>query len=160
MGPDLRIGSGWDSHAFVPGRPLRLGGIDIAHPSGLAGHSDGDVLLHAVCDALLGAIGAGDIGSHFPSSDERFRGADSSTFVRHALQLVEAAGWEIVNLDATVILLSPRLGPYATRLRENVAALLGTSGSRVSIKAKTPEGLDLPETAMAQVVILLRYKQP
>lgn len=156
MTPEFRIGSGWDSHLFVPGRPLWLGGLRFDHPEGLAGHSDGDVLLHALCDALLGAIAQGDIGSHFASSDPQWRNAASSGFVRHALQLVRHAGWEIVNLDANLILERPRIQPLREQLRESVAALLEIPGDRVSIKGKTPEGLTTPDTAIAQVAVLLR----
>ena len=154
--PDFRIGSGWDSHEFVPGRPFWLGGLLLDHTAGLAGHSDGDVLLHAVCDALLGGLGEGDIGAHFASSDPQWRNAPSERFVRHALQLTHRAGWEINNLDANLILEQPRIQPLREQLRESVAALLGISSDRVSIKAKTPEGLSLPSTAIAQVVVLLR----
>lgn len=153
---ELRIGSGWDSHVFAPGQPLWLGGLRLEHDHGLSGHSDGDVLLHAVCDALLGAIGQGDIGSHFPSSDPQWRGATSSRFVRQALHLVRQAGWEIVNLDANLILERPRIAPLREALRESVAGILETPSERVSIKAKTPEGLGSASAAIAQVTLLLR----
>ncbi|MGH9394043.1 MAG: 2-C-methyl-D-erythritol 2,4-cyclodiphosphate synthase [Terriglobales bacterium] len=155
MPAELRIGAGWDSHEFVPGRPLWLGGLRVDHSAGLAGHSDGDVLLHATCDALLGAIGAGDIGSHFPPSDAQWKNAASERFVRHALQLVHRAGWQIVNLDANLILEQPRIQPLQAQLRESLAVLLGTTSDRISIKAKSPEGLNLPTTAIAQVTLLL-----
>jgi len=155
MGPDFRVGTGWDSHIFEPGRRLWLGGIEIDHPQGLAGHSDGDVLLHAICDALLGALGAGDIGSHFASSDPQWRGAASERFVRHALQLAHHGGWQIVNLDANLILEQPRIQPLREQLRESVAQLLSVPSDRISIKGKTPEGLAAPNTAIAQVVVLL-----
>ncbi|HUX66453.1 MAG TPA: 2-C-methyl-D-erythritol 2,4-cyclodiphosphate synthase [Terriglobales bacterium] len=154
--PDYRIGSGWDSHQFVPGRPLWLGGLQLDHHAGLAGHSDGDVLLHAVCDALLGALGQGDIGTHFASSDPQWLNAPSERFLRHAVQLTHHAGWEIHNLDANLILDQPRIQPLREQLRENIASLLGIPSDRVSVKAKTPEGLALPSTAIAQVVVLLR----
>ena len=153
--PPLRIGSGWDSHPFESGRPLWLGGLLLDHPEGLAGHSDGDVLLHAICDALLGALALGDIGSHFPSSDRQWHGAASSLFVRHAAQLVRHAGWNVVNLDATLILDRPRIGPLRSQLRESVAGLLELPSDRISIKAKTPEGLATPDTAIAQATVLL-----
>ena len=156
MGPELRVGSGWDSHEFVAGRPLWLGGLRIEHPSGLAGHSDGDVLLHAICDALLGAIGAGDIGTHFSPSDAQWKGAASERFVRHALQLTHRGGWRLVNLDANLILEHPRIQPLQPQLRERVAVLLGTTSDRISIKAKSPEGMHMPGTAIAQVTILLQ----
>lgn len=158
--PDYRIGSGWDSHSFVPGRPLWLGGLRLEHPSGLAGHSDGDVLLHALCDALLGAVGAGDIGSHFSPTDPQWRDAPSERFVRHALQLAHRAHWEIVNLDATLILDQPQIAPWREPLRESLALLLSLPSDRISVKAKTPEGLFLPSTAIAQVVVLLRREAP
>ena len=159
MQAEFRIGAGWDSHAFAPGRRLWLGGLAIEHSQGLAGHSDGDVLLHAVCDALLGAIGEGDIGTHFPASDARWRGAASSVFVRHAAQLVHRAGWEIANLDSTLILEEPRIGPLREALRESVAGLLGIEGGRVSIKAKTPEGLGTGGAAIATATVLLQRGQ-
>ncbi|HVB39822.1 MAG TPA: 2-C-methyl-D-erythritol 2,4-cyclodiphosphate synthase [Terriglobales bacterium] len=153
--PEYRIGSGWDSHVFEPARPLWLGGLLIPHPAGLAGHSDGDVLLHAVCDALLGALAHGDIGSHFSSHDPQWKDASSAGFVRHALQLARHAGWSVVNLDANLILEQPRIGPLQTQLRESVAALLEVASERISIKGKTPEGLAAPRTAIAQVTVLL-----
>lgn len=156
MEPDYRIGSGWDSHVFEAGRPLWLGGLLIPHPAGLAGHSDGDVLLHATCDALLGALAHGDIGAHFSSQDAQWQGAASAQFVRHALQLARHAGWSIVNLDANLILDQPRIAPLRTQLCESVAGLLEISSERVSIKGKTPEGLATPGTAIAQVSLLLR----
>lgn len=153
---ELRIGSGWDSHEFAPGRPLWLGGLHVDHEQGLSGHSDGDVLLHAVCDALLGAIGAGDIGSHFPSSDPQWRGVTSSRFVRQALHMTRRGGWELINLDANLILERPRISPLREALRESVAGILEIPSERVSIKAKTPEGLGTAGAAIAQVTLLLR----
>lgn len=153
--PLYRIGTGWDSHRFRAGLPLWLGGVRIEHPAGLEGHSDGDVLLHAVCDALLGAIAAGDIGAHFPSADPQWRGAASARFVRHALQLVRRAGWQIVNLDATLVLAEPRVAPLREALRESLAMLLEIPGDRVSVKGKTPEGLATDQAAIAQAVVLL-----
>lgn len=153
---ELRIGSGWDSHEFAPGRPLWLGGLHVDHEQGLSGHSDGDVLLHAVCDALLGAIGAGDIGSHFPSSDPQWRGVTSSRFVRQALHMTRRGGWELINLDANLILERPRISPLREALRESVAGILEIPSERISIKAKTPEGLGTAGAAIAQVALLLR----
>lgn len=153
---ELRIGSGWDSHEFALGRPLWLGGLQVDHEQGLSGHSDGDVLLHAVCDALLGAIGAGDIGSHFPSSDPQWRGVTSSRFVRQALHMTRRGGWELINLDANLILERPRISPLREALRESVAGILEIPSERVSIKAKTPEGLGTAGAAIAQVTLLLR----
>lgn len=149
------MGLGWDSHTFVPGRPLWLGGVRVKHPAGLAGHSDGDVLLHALCDALLGAAALGDIGVYFPSGGRRWKDARSAQFVRHALGLVRAAGWRPSNVDAVLILNEPRLGPIRERLRRRLATLLGIPVAAISIKAKTAEGLGTPDTAIAQVVVLL-----
>ena len=155
----MRIGIGWDSHTFRKGIPLRIGGVRLEHASGLAGHSDGDVLLHALTDALLGAVAAGDIGSYFPPSDKKWKGADSAIFVREALQQVARAGFAIVNLDSTVILAAPKIGPHAKRIQRQVARLLGVAPAAVGIKAKTPEGLAMKNTAIAQVVVLLERKK-
>lgn len=153
--PDLRIGYGWDSHEFVAGRPLWLGGLRVEHSAGLGGHSDGDVLLHAVCDALLGALALDDIGTHFPSSDPQWKDAASSAFVEHALRLVQAQGWQVVNVDCTVILEKPRMQPLRAALRAALAKLLQVSVDRVSIKAKTPEGMGTGHAAIAHAVALL-----
>ena len=150
-----RIGYGWDSHEFRPGIPLKIGGVLIAHHSGLAGHSDGDVLLHALTDALLGAIGAGDIGTYFPPSDPKWKGADSIIFVREALKHIEDAGYVVGNVDSTLILAEPRITPHAKAIQENVARLLGISPSQVGIKAKTPEGMGTDNAAIAHVAVLL-----
>jgi 2-C-methyl-D-erythritol 2,4-cyclodiphosphate synthase len=152
---DTRIGFGWDSHAFKPGVELHIGGLKIDHEEGLAGHSDGDVLLHAVTDALLGAVAAGDIGTFFPPSDERWKGADSAVFLELALDEIRNAGYQIVNLDVTLILQRPKIGPINDAMRTRVAELLGIPVSRVSIKAKTPEGLNLDKTAQCHAVVLL-----
>ena len=151
----MRIGVGWDSHSFRKGIPLKIGGVRLAHPSGLAGHSDGDVLLHALTDALLGAVAAGDIGSYFPPSDPKWKGADSAIFVREAVKQVGRAGYAIANLDSTLILAAPKIGPHAKRIQRRVAQLLGIAPAAVGIKAKTPEGLGMKNTAIAQVVVLL-----
>jgi len=151
----MRIGYGWDSHEFKPGIPLRIGGIEIPHPRGLSGHSDGDVLLHAVTDALLGAVAAGDIGAYFPPSDPKWKGADSVIFVREALHQVHRAGYTIANLDSTLILAEPRIGPYSRKIQEHVAELLDIAPSAVGVKAKTPEGMGTDNAAIAQVVVLL-----
>jgi 2-C-methyl-D-erythritol 2,4-cyclodiphosphate synthase len=150
-----RIGFGFDSHEFQAGVPFKIGGVTLPHHSGLAGHSDGDVLLHALTDALLGAIAAGDIGTYFPPSDPKWKGADSAVFVREALRLVDEAGYAVGNVDSTLILAAPRIGPHAKAIQKNVAALLGIGPSRVGIKAKTPEGMSLDNTAIAQVAVLL-----
>jgi 2-C-methyl-D-erythritol 2,4-cyclodiphosphate synthase len=151
----MRIGYGWDSHAFKPGVPLKIGGLAIDHPEGLAGHSDGDVLLHAITDALLGAVSAGDIGSYFPPGDPRWKNADSAIFLNLALEEIQNAGYRIVNIDTTLVLAAPKIGPIAGELRERVADLLNVEPSAVGIKAKTPEGLSVDHVAQAHAVVLL-----
>jgi len=150
-----RIGFGWDSHEFKPRIPLKIGGVLLPHDSGLAGHSDGDVLLHALTDALLGAVAAGDIGSYFPPSDPQWKGADSAVFLREALQQVAARGYSVGNVDCTLVLAAPKIGPHATAIRENVASLLGIKADQVGVKAKTPEGVGTDNAAVAHVVVLL-----
>ncbi|MFN3495070.1 MAG: 2-C-methyl-D-erythritol 2,4-cyclodiphosphate synthase [Hydrogenophaga sp.] len=139
--PAWRIGEGWDVHALVPGRPLIIGGVHIPHSMGLLGHSDADVLLHALTDALLGAAGLGDIGRHFPDTDERFKGADSTVLLAEAVRRVRAQGFEIANVDSTVIAQAPRLAPHIEAMRERVAQVLGIPGAQVNVKAKTAEKL-------------------
>jgi 2-C-methyl-D-erythritol 2,4-cyclodiphosphate synthase len=151
----LRIGYGWDSHEFKPGVPLKIGGVALDHDKGLAGHSDGDVLLHALTDALLGAVAAGDIGSFFPPSDPKWKGADSSIFVEEALEQIRDAGYRVVNVDSTLILAAPKIGPVAKQLQQRVADLLGVAPNCVGIKAKTPEGMGTDNAAIAHVVVLL-----
>ena len=151
----LRIGYGFDSHAFKPGVPLVIGGLKIDHPEGLAGHSDGDVLLHAITDALLGAVSAGDIGSFFPPSDPRWKNADSSIFLRTALEEIAVAGYRIVNIDTVLVLAQPKIVPIANELRERVAELLGVKPGEVGIKAKTHEGLNQDHVAVAHCTVLL-----
>lgn len=151
----MRIGYGFDSHRFRRGLPLKLGGVRVTHTHGLAGHSDGDVLLHALTDALLGAVAAGDIGSYFPPSDKKWKGADSAIFIREALRQVARAGYRVVNVDSTLVLEKPRIGVYARRIQGSVAKLLKVPASAVGIKAKTPEGLGTANSAMAHVVVLL-----
>src|ERR1700759_970952 len=147
----MRIGFGWDSHAFRPGVKLKIGGIAIDHPEGLAGHSDGDVLLHAITDALL----VGDIGSFFPPGDPRWKDADSSIFLNLALEEVQNAGYRIVNVDTTLVLSEPTIGPIASDLRDRVAELRKLKPTDVGIKAKTPEGLNAHHVAQAHAVVLL-----
>lgn len=154
----MRIGHGFDSHEFKSGVPLVIGGVKIAHDKGLAGHSDGDVLLHAVTDALLGAVAAGDIGSFFPPSDPKWKGADSAIFLAEALKQVKSKGYKVENVDSTVICVAPKIGPHAKAIKERVAQLLGVSVDAVSVKAKTPEGLGIDGTAAAHVVVLLSKK--
>ena len=156
MKPETRIGFGWDSHEFKPGIPLKIGGVTLAHHQGLGGHSDGDVLLHAITDALLGAIAGPDIGSLFPPSDPKWKNADSAVFLREALRRVKSAGYELVNLDSTLILLAPKIGSHADAIRKQVAELCGIAADCVGIKAKTPEGLGTDGAAIAHVAVLLR----
>jgi len=139
--PALRVGEGWDVHALVPGRPLIIGGVHIPHPMGLLGHSDADVLLHAITDALLGAAALGDIGRHFPDTDERFKGADSSTLLLEVARRVRAAGFEIGNIDSTVIAQAPKLATHIPAMQQGIAATLGLLPSQVNVKAKTAEKL-------------------
>jgi 2-C-methyl-D-erythritol 2,4-cyclodiphosphate synthase len=137
--PPFRIGEGWDVHALVPGRVLIIGGVRIAHDQGLLGHSDADVLLHAITDALLGAAGLGDIGRHFPDTDARFKGADSSALLAEAARRVRAAGFEIGNVDSTVVAQAPKLAPHIGAMCESIARTLGLAPEQVNVKAKTAE---------------------
>jgi 2-C-methyl-D-erythritol 2,4-cyclodiphosphate synthase len=154
----MRIGYGWDSHEFKSGIPLKIGGVTLSHSKGLGGHSDGDVLLHALTDALLGAVAAPDIGSLFPPSDPKWKGADSAVFLREALKRVRAGSYSVVNVDATLILAAPKIGPHAAAIREHVAELLGVPADCVGLKAKTPEGMGTDNAAIANVVVLLEKK--
>lgn len=138
---NFRIGEGWDIHALVPGRALVLGGVTLAHPQGLLGHSDADVLLHALTDALLGAAALGDIGSHFPDSAAEFRGADSMLLLVEALRRVRAAGWDVGNLDSTIIAQAPRLAAHIPLMRERITQALELQPGQLNIKAKTAERL-------------------
>lgn len=151
----MRVGYGFDSHAFQSGVPLIIGGLPIDHPEGLAGHSDGDVLLHAITDALLGAVSAGDIGTFFPPSDPRWKGAASSVFLQTALEEIATAGYRIVNIDTVLVMARPKIVPIAGELRESVAELLGIRPGEVGIKAKTPEGLNQDGVAVAHCTVLL-----
>lgn len=138
---DLRIGEGWDIHALVAGRALILGGVPIAHSAGLLGHSDADALAHAMTDALLGGAGLGDIGTHFPDTDPRFHGADSMVLLAHAMQHVRQNGWQVCNIDSTIVAQAPRLAGYIPAMRSRVAQVLALEPQRVHIKAKTAERL-------------------
>ncbi|MCS7001599.1 MAG: 2-C-methyl-D-erythritol 2,4-cyclodiphosphate synthase [Dehalococcoidia bacterium] len=138
----MRVGQGYDAHQLRPGRPLLLGGVEIPFDRGLEGHSDGDALIHAVIDALLGAANLGDIGAHFPSSDERFRGVSSRALLREIAARVAAAGFRIVNIDSTVIAERPRLAPYRQAMAAAMAADLGVAPDAVSVKATTTDGMD------------------
>ena len=152
----MRIGYGWDSHEFKPGIPLKIGGVELPHTHGLAGHSDGDVLLHAITDALLGAVAAGDIGSYFPPSDPKWKGANSAIFLEEALKQVKHAGFAIANIDSTLILAEPKIGPHSAKIQKHVAELLGINPDQVGIKAKTPEGMGTENAAIAHVTVLLQ----
>jgi 2-C-methyl-D-erythritol 2,4-cyclodiphosphate synthase len=154
----MRIGTGLDVHAFGPGDHVVLGGVRIAHDRGLIAHSDGDVVIHALCDAIFGALALGDIGTHFPPTDARWRDADSRDFLRHAAMLVRQAGYVLGNADVTVITEAPRLTPHVQAMRENLAADLGAPLDRVSIKATTTERLGFigrGEGIAAQASVLL-----
>ena len=158
MPADLRTGLGWDNHRTAAGRPLVIGGISIPSELGLEGHSDADVLAHAITDAILGAAALGDIGSHFPDSDPRWKGCDSMVFLRHAVSLVKQRGYEILNIDSTVILERPKLKDYRQAIRESLAAAMGVSVDQISMKFKTaekvgPVGEGL--SAEAQAIVLL-----
>lgn len=161
-GCGFRIGEGHDTHRLEPGLPLILGGVAIPHERGAVGHSDADVLLHAVTDALLGAIAAGDIGELFPDTDPRHAGADSALFLEAARQQVVAAGWQIGNLDCTLFAQRPKLSPYKGTIREHVARLLGLPADRVSVKAKTGErvGPIGREEAISASASVLLYRTP
>jgi len=138
---NLRIGEGWDVHALVPGRRLVLGGVEIAHTHGLLGHSDADVLLHAITDAVLGAAGLGDIGRHFPDNDPQFRGADSFRLLQQVMEQVGQQGWRLVNLDSTIVAQAPKLAPHMLAIHAGVAKALGVAPDQVNVKAKTAEKL-------------------
>ena len=135
----MRIGEGWDIHALVPGRDLVLGGVTIPHTVGLLGHSDADALLHAITDALVGAAGLGDIGTHFPDTDARFRGANSAVLLTEAMRRVAELGWQVNNVDSTVIAQAPKLAPHIPAMRASIARALGVDESQVNVKAKTAE---------------------
>ena len=158
---DFRIGEGWDVHALVPGRRLVLGGVDIPHGMGLLGHSDADVLLHAITDALLGAASLGDIGSHFPDSDARFKGADSEVLLTEAARRVRDKGYAIANVDSTVVAQAPRLAAHIPAMRERIAGALGLQLDQVNVKAKTAERLGPVGQGLAMearaVVLLHRH---
>ena len=154
----MRIGHGYDVHQLVEGRKLILGGVDIAHSKGLLGHSDADVLLHAVCDAVLGALGLGDIGKHFPDSDQAYAGADSRVLLRHVVTLMHVAGYKLGNLDVTVAAQMPKLAPHLSAMKANIAADFESQESQVNIKATTTEKLGFvgrEEGIEAHAVVLL-----
>ncbi|BDG45524.1 MULTISPECIES: 2-C-methyl-D-erythritol 2,4-cyclodiphosphate synthase [Parageobacillus] len=155
----FRIGQGFDVHQLVEGRPLIIGGVRIPYEKGLLGHSDADVLLHAVADACLGAIGAGDIGKHFPDTDERYKDADSALLLKQVWELVKHQGYELVNLDCTVIAQKPKMAPHIEQMKENIAKLLEGEPSQINVKATTTEKLGFTgrgEGIAAQAVVLLQ----
>jgi 2-C-methyl-D-erythritol 2,4-cyclodiphosphate synthase len=154
----LRVGEGWDTHALVPGRKLVLGGVEIPFDRGLLGHSDADALLHAITDALLGAAGLGDIGRHFPDTDERFNGADSIVLLAEAASRVRREGWQIANVDSTVVAQAPKLAPHIEAMRARIAQALDLAPAQVNVKAKTAEKLGpvgLGQSIEARAVVLL-----
>lgn len=155
---NFRIGEGWDVHALVPGRRLVIGGVEIAHPTGLLGHSDADVLLHAITDAIVGAAGMGDIGTLFPDTDPQFKGADSMVLLAEAMRRVAAQGWQVVNVDSTIVAQAPKLAPYKAEMAANVARALGILPAQVNVKAKTAEKMGpvgLGQSMEARAVVLL-----
>ena len=158
----MRIGQGFDAHAFREGGRLVLGGVGIPHDRGLAAHSDGDVLLHALCDALLGAAGLGDIGRHFPDSDPQYAGIDSRVLLRSTVEKVAARGWRVVNVDLTLIAQAPRLSPYVDTMRGNIAADLDVDTDAVNVKATTTEGLGFTgrEEGIAALAVVLLDRVP
>lgn len=156
---NLRIGHGFDVHRLVEGRKCIIGGVDIPHAQGLLGHSDADVLLHAICDALLGAAALGDIGKHFPDSDPRFKGIDSRQLLRHVVMLLKDQGYVVGNVDATLIAQAPRMAPHIPAMRANIAADCALEGDAVNVKATTSEGLGFTgrgEGIAAEAVCLIR----
>ena len=156
---NIRMGEGWDVHALVPGRKLILGGVEIAHTAGLLGHSDADVLLHAITDAVLGAAGLGDIGRHFPDTDVQFKGADSAVLLAEAMRRVRAQGYELLNVDSTVIAQAPKLAPHMEAMCASVARALGGDVGQVNVKAKTAEKLGpvgMGQSIEARAVALLK----
>ncbi len=157
-----RIGHGWDIHRLIAGGPLRLGGIDIPFHCSLHGHSDGDVVLHAIADALLGAIAAGDIGTHFPDTDPQFRGIDSAKLLRQVVDLVAERGYEIGNVDVTILAQSPKLAPHVGPMRTRLAAILGVADEQTSVKAKTAEGIGTvgKEEAISAMAVAAVRKRP
>ncbi len=154
----MRIGQGFDAHKLVEGRRLIIGGVTIPHPRGLDGHSDADVLLHAICDALIGAAALGDIGKHFPDSDPQYKGVDSRKLLRETAALLKKNGWRVANLDATIIAQEPRMAPHIAAMVANIAADIGVASGDVNVKAKTTEKLGFTgrgEGIAAEAVVLI-----
>jgi 2-C-methyl-D-erythritol 2,4-cyclodiphosphate synthase len=157
----MRIGHGYDVHRLVEGRKLIMGGVDIPWAKGLLGHSDADVLLHAIADAILGALGEGDIGRHFPDTDQAFKGADSMKLLEHVVTLAEARGFQLGNMDATIIAQQPKMAPHIAVMRENIARVLNSTVDRVNVKATTEEGLGFTGTGegiSAHAVVVMMKK--
>ncbi|RLB06688.1 MAG: 2-C-methyl-D-erythritol 2,4-cyclodiphosphate synthase [Deltaproteobacteria bacterium] len=157
----MRVGTGYDVHQLGPGRPLILGGVKIPHPRGLLGHSDADVLVHAICDALLGAISEGDIGVHFPNSDPQYRDIDSLLLLRKVTELAKNKGFGVVNIDATIVAQTPKLTPYLSQMKQRIAETLGVEKERVNIKATTTERLGFigrEEGIAAYAIVLLESR--
>ena len=158
----MRVGQGFDVHVLIAGRALIIGGVTIPYEKGLDGHSDADVLLHAVCDALLGAAALGDIGRHFPDTDPRHKGADSRELLREVAKLLQAGGYHVVNLDATIIAQAPKMAPYIPAMIAHIAADLGIDPGRVNVKAKTTEKLGFTgrgEGIAAEAIALIEWRQ-
>ena len=161
--PPLRIGEGWDTHALVTGRPLVLGGVTIPHTHGLLGHSDADALCHAITDALLGAAALGDIGRHFPDTDPQFSGADSLVLLAEAMRRVRAAGWELGNVDSTIVAQAPKMAPHIPAMCQRMAQALGVAVGQLNVKAKTAEKMGpvgLGQSIEARAVCLLVWAAP
>lgn len=160
---DIRIGNGYDVHALASGLPLWLGGVLVESPIGCIAHSDGDVAIHALCDALLGALALGDIGKHFPDTSDEFKGIDSKILLRRVMDLVESEGWSLVNADITIAMQRPKLAPYIIPMRECLASIMGCSTGQVSVKATTTEKLGFvgrSEGCEVYAVVLLRREDP
>ncbi len=161
--PNLRVGEGWDVHVLVPERPLVLGGVTIPHSHGLLGHSDADALCHAITDALFGAAAMGDIGHHFPDTDERFRGADSLALLAEAGRRIAQAGWQVLNIDSTIVAQAPKLAPHLLAMRQRISTALAIKAEQVNVKAKTAEKLGpvgQGEAIEARAVALLFSRRP
>ena len=161
--PAIRVGQGVDLHPLVPGRPLWLAGVQVPSDRGLAGHSDGDVLAHAVCDALLGAAGLDDLGRHFPASDQRWAGVPGMVLCKEVARMVQQAGWAVVNVDATVLCQEPRLAPHLPRMRARLAQALAVTEAQIRLAPKSPEGLGFPgrgDGIAALAVCLLAAAEP
>lgn len=161
--PNLRVGEGWDVHVLVPERPLVLGGVTIPHSHGLLGHSDADALCHAITDALFGAAAMGDIGHHFPDTDERFRGADSLALLAEAGRRIAQAGWQVLNIDSTIVAQAPKMAPHLLAMRQRISTALAIKAEQVNVKAKTAEKLGpvgQGEAIEARAVALLFSRRP